>query len=268
MPELHTRREAASVLLGASVALAAASAEASSQAARPNRSVRIDARPAAISIELGKTALIVVDMQNDFGSKDGMFDRAGIDIKGIQAVVPAVRSAVASARAAELPIIYLKMAFRPDLSDAGPPTGPNLIKHAPLHVGETITTPDGRRSRVLIRDTWNTDIIPELKPGPKDAVVYKSRFSGFHNPELHDLLQRRGIQNLIFTGCTTSVCVESTVRDAMFHDYRCVVLEDCTAEPIGATESRTNHQASLLVIQTLFGWVSDSQKLKTALALA
>lgn len=268
MPPLHTRREAASVLVGAAATLATVSAEGAPRAARPSRTVRIHARPAPISIDLRRTALLVVDMQNDFGAKGGMFDRAGIDIKGIQAVVPAVRSAVAFARTAGLPIVYLKMAFQPDLSDAGPPTGPNLIKHAPLHVGETITAPNGRSSRILIRDTWNTDIIPELKPKPGDAVLYKTRFSGFYNTPLHDLLQRRGIANLIVTGCTTSVCVESTVRDAMFRDYRCIVLEDCTAEPIGATEQRTNHEGSLLTMQILFAWISDSQKLRSALAAA
>jgi ureidoacrylate peracid hydrolase len=63
------------------------------------------------------------------------------------------------------------------------------------------------------------------------------------------------------TGCTTSVCVESTVRDAMFRDYRCLVVEDCTGEPVGFEETRSNHEASLLVIERLFGWITDSEKL-------
>ena len=68
------------------------------------------------------------------------------------------------------------------------------------------------------------------------------------------------------TGWTTSVCVESTVRDAMFRDYHCVVLADCTAEPIGNDLLRSNHEASLLTIQLLFGWVSDSGRFIGALA--
>ena len=71
--------------------------------------------------------------------------------------------------------------------------------------------------------------------------------------------RRRAINNLIFTGCTTSVCVDSTIRDAMFRDYRCVLLADCTGEPIGGDLARSNHEASLLTIQTLFGWVSSSE---------
>jgi ureidoacrylate peracid hydrolase len=229
--------------------------------------IKIEARPEAIVFDSMRTAVLVIDMQNDFGSKGGMFDRAGIDISGIRAVVPQVRSALAAAREASLPIIYLKMAFRSDLSDAGPPTAPNLLKHGPLHVGSAVTAPDGTPSRILVRDTWNTEIIPELQPGVDDAVVYKSRFSGFYRTELDDLLKQRGIETLIVTGCTTSVCVESTVRDAMFRDYRCIVLEDCTAEPIGATAPRTNHEASLLTMQILFAWISDSNKLEQALSV-
>ena len=196
-----------------------------------------------------------------------MFDRAGIDISGIRAVVPHVSTALAAARGASLPIIYVKMAFKPDLSDAGPPTGPNLLKHAPMHVGEAMTTPNGSPSRILIRNTWGTDVISDLRPEPEDVMIYKCRFSGFYRTELDEMLKRRRIEALIVTGCTTSVCVESTVRDAMFRDYRCIVLEDCTAEPIAATAPRSNHEASLLTMQVLFAWISDSRKLATALSV-
>ena len=268
MAQLHSRREVGSTLLAiAGIAAVSGTASASSQAksAKSARSVEIEARPEAITVDLDKTAVLVIDMQNDFGSKGGMFERAGIDISVIRAVVPRVCSVLAAARAASLPIIYLKMAFKADMSDAGPVTAPNLVKHAPLRVGEAITAPNGRPSRILIRDTWNTEIIPELRPQPGDDVVYKSRFSGFYQTELDAVLRRRGVETLIVTGCTTSVCVESTVRDAMFRNYRCIVLEDCTAEPIAATAPRTNHEASLLTMQILFAWISDCDQLVRAL---
>jgi ureidoacrylate peracid hydrolase len=272
MAKIHNRREVTAGMLGVTglATLLSSGAIASTSiladAGRTSRMITIDSRPEPITIDLAKTAVVVIDMQNDFGATGGMFDRAGIDISGIRAVVPQMRSALAAARAASLPIFYLKMAFRPDLSDAGPPTAPNLLKHAPLHVGAAVTAPDGTPSRILIRDTWNTEIIPELRPAAGDAIVYKSRFSGFYRTELDDLLKGRGIETLIVTGCTTSVCVESTVRDAMFRDYRCIVLEDCTAEPIGAAAPRSNHEASLLTMQILFAWISDSAKLSQALS--
>ena len=229
------------------------------------RHVLIEARPEPITIDLNKTAVLVIDMQNDFGSKGGMFDLAGIDISGIRAVVPNIKSTLNTARAASLPIIFIKMAFRPDLSDAGPPTGPNLLKHALLNVGKVARAPDGWPTRILIRDNWGTEVIPELRPAAGDGEFYKSRFSGFYRTKLDETLKERGIEALIITGCTTSVCVESTVRDAMFRDYRCLVLEDCAAEPIAANAPRSNHEASLLTMQILFAWISDSGKLASTL---
>lgn len=228
--------------------------------------VTLEARPDALQIDLAQTAAIVVDMQNDFGAPGGMFDRAGIDISGITAAAEATQSALEAVRAAGIPVVYVRMAHSPDLSDAGPLDGPHWIKHAPLRVGDEIEAPDGSEGRILIRDTWNTQILDSLAPEPGDHVVTKHRYSGFFETNLDEVLKGLGARYLLITGCTTSVCVEATVRDAMYRDYSCVVLEDCTAEPIGSGESRTNHQASLLVIQTLYGWVSSSASVREALA--
>src|SRR5262249_35842256 len=121
--------------------------------------------------------------------------------------------------------------------------------------------PDGTESRILIRDTWNTEIVPELKPHPDDVIIYKHRYSGFYETDLDAKLKRSGTKYLIVTGCTTSVCVESTVRDAMFRDYSCVLLADCTGE----LPENGNHEASLFLIRTNFGWVSGSDELVNAL---
>lgn len=216
-------------------------------------------------IALTRTAVLVVDMQNDFGTKGGMFDRAGIDLTTVQQAVGPTARVLAAARQTGIPIVYLKMGFRPDLSDLGPADSPNRTRHLRCGVGETIRASDGTESRILIRDTWNTDILPELAPEPSDVVLYRHRFSGFYQTDLDAILTRLGISSLIVTGWTTSIRVESTVRDAMFRDYACVVLEDCTGEPIGHGLSRSNHDASLIVIQTLFGWVARSEAFIAAL---
>jgi len=172
---------------------------------------------------------------------------------------------VQTARRAGLKIVYLKMGFQPDLSDLGDEDSPNRVRHLHFGVGQPNRAPDGREGRFLIRDSWNTDIIDELRPETGDIVLYKTRFSGFYRTELDDTLRNLGIRTLIFTGCTTSVCVDSTIRDAMFRDYNCVLLTDCTGEPIGSNTVRSNHDASLLVIQTLFGWVTQSDRFLAAL---
>jgi ureidoacrylate peracid hydrolase len=233
---------------------------------RNNNVICIDANPEPINIEPSKTVVLVVDMQNDFGSKGGMFDRAGLDISMIQATVRPTSNVLRAARNVGIPIVYLKMGFRPDLSDLGTADSPNRTRHLHFGVGQKMTAPDGTEGRVLIRDTWNTDIVPELKPESRDIVIYKSRFSGFFETELEDVLKRLGVKFLITTGCTTSVCVESTVRDAMFRDYSCVLLADCMGEPIGNDLPRSNHEASLLTMHTLFGWVSKSTDVLKSLA--
>jgi ureidoacrylate peracid hydrolase len=227
--------------------------------------VTIEARPEPITIDTDHTAAVVVDMQNDFGAKGGMFDRAGIDISVIRGVIEPTARALKAIRQAGLTVVYLKMGYQPDLSDLGAADSPNRIKHHPLAVGTTMTAPDGRTSRLLIRDTWNTEIIEELTPQNGDVVLYKTRYSGFYETDLNRVLRSRSVTSLVVTGCTTSICVESTIRDAMFRDYRCVLLEDCVAEPIGHGLSRTNHEASILAIQLLFGWVSNSAELIRAL---
>jgi len=240
-------------------------ASASSNSAR-NNIVTIDAKPGPIAIQTAKTAVIVIDMQNDFGTKGGMFDLAGIDISMIQKAVNPTAKVLAAARENGLKIIYLKMGYHPDLSDLGTADSVNRIRHVQsMHVGKTVRAPDGTESRILVRDTWNTDIVAALKPEPGDVVIYKTRFSGFYETELHSILKGLGIKHLIITGCTTSVCVESTIRDAMFRDYHPVLLADCTAEPIGYGLPRSNHEASLLTIQVLLGWVSNSNEFIKAL---
>jgi len=232
---------------------------------RTGQSITIEARPEPISIDPAKTAVIVVDMQNDFCSKGGMLDRNGVNITGIRNAVASTAGVLLLARQSGLKIVYLKMAFRADLSDLGSPDSVNRNRHLQWGVGLPVTAPDGIRSQVLIRDTWNTEIVDELKPHPDDIVLYKNRFSGFYGTDLDERLHDLGVKYLIITGCTTSICVESTVRDAMFRDYLCVLLADCMSEPIGQDLARSNHAASLLVAEALLGWVSDSNRFSSAL---
>ena len=232
------------------------------------RIVNVETTAGSAAIDLARAAVLVVDMQNDFGSKGGMFERAGIDVSSIRAAVEPTARVLESARRAALPVVYLKMGFQPDLSDLGAPGSPNRERHLGWSVGERVTDPSGRPSRILIRDTWNTDVLDELKPQPGDRIVYKNRFSGFYETDLDSILASLGVRWLIVTGCTTSICVESTIRDAMFRDYACVLLADCSAEPIGSKLPRTNHDASLLLVEAAFGSVSRSAHFVRALETA
>lgn len=230
-----------------------------------HKTATISASPNPLQFDIAKSALLVIDMQNDFGSEGGMFHRAGIDISAIQSAVSPTKDAIQAARAHAMPIIYLKMGFKADLSDAGPTDSPNYLRHQRMAVGAPIQAPDGSQSRILIRDTWNTDLLPALASKAGDVVLYKHRYSGFFETELDNVLKQLGVKYLIVTGCTTSICVDSTIRDAMFRDYQCVLLEDCSAEPIGNGLARSNHDASLLTIHVLLGWTSTSRQFIAAL---
>jgi hypothetical protein len=101
------------------------------------RQITVEAKPAPISIDSRDTAVLVVDMQNDFGTEGGMFHRAGIDISPIKAVVKPITGVLAAARAHGMRAVYLKMGFESDLSDSGPVGSPNRDRHAFLSVGQT-----------------------------------------------------------------------------------------------------------------------------------
>ena len=150
----------------------------------------VDAKPEALPIAPARSAAIAVDMQNDFGSEGGMFALAGIDISGIRKAIAPTARALAAARRASINVVYLKMGFRPDLSDAGGPDVPNWVKHGNCAWAKQLPPRMGRQVGYLIRDTWNTDILPDLAPEPGDVVLYKHRYSGFYETDLDNILQR------------------------------------------------------------------------------
>ena len=116
-----------------------------------SRTFTLDAKPTSITLDTAKTAIVVVDMQDDFGTKGGMFDRAGIDISLIQRAVPTTARVLAAGRKAGIKVVYLKMAYKPDLSDMGAPGSPNRRVHEQImHVGTTVRAPNGAESRILV----------------------------------------------------------------------------------------------------------------------
>jgi ureidoacrylate peracid hydrolase len=251
---------------------------------RPNAEplrITLDARPHPITLDLQETAVLVSDMQNDFSTKGGLFDRAGIDLSGIHATVAPIARVLVSARSAGVPVVYIKYGHRPDLSDLYRPGSLLRERWLGCGVGQSAQSPDGQGGRIAILGTWNTEIIEELKPEPGDIVVHKHHYSAFHETELDAVLRGLGIKYLIVTGCTTSVCVESTIRDAHSRDYACILLDDCTAEPsgqgatgyVGAPEPGgapgrgSNYEATLFLVQAVFGWVSDSTSVSNAFAI-
>jgi ureidoacrylate peracid hydrolase len=215
---------------------------------------RLNARPEPVEIDLRQTAVIVVDMQNGFASRGGMLDIAGNDISGAPAVVKSIGAVLTAARAAGLPVVYLQMGFKPDLSNSGGPESPNWHKELALRL---MNCRPELKGKLLIEGTWDFAIVEQLRPQPGDLVIVKTRYSGFARTTLDAELRARGIRYLLFTGIATNVCVESTLRDAFFLDYWPILITDAAM----AAGPPNMQEASLFNIESFFGWTVPSGEL-------
>jgi ureidoacrylate peracid hydrolase len=214
----------------------------------------LDAKPNPLTVDFKKSAIVVVDMQNAFASKGGMLDIAGLDITDASRVIRTIRSVIEAARPNGVAVVYLRMAYKPDLSDSGGPNSPNF--HKELAMSLMCSRPE-LKGKVLTEGTWDAEIVEDLAPQPADLVITKTRYSGFAGTPLDSQLRMRGIQYLFFAGIATNVCVESTLRDAYFHDYWPILLRDA-AMPAGPPAA---HDATLFNVESFFGWTTSSQDL-------
>ncbi|MET0194498.1 MAG: isochorismatase family cysteine hydrolase [Hyphomicrobiaceae bacterium] len=220
-------------------------------------SVTITAEPGPITLDLARTALIIIDMQRDFLEPGGFGETLGNDVSLLAAAVEPCRAVLQAARHRGMLVIHTREGHRPDLSDAPP---------AKVERGEPslrIGAP-GPMGRILVRGEAGHDIIPSLYPAVGEPVIDKPGKGAFYQTELELMLRNRGIDNLFVCGVTTEVCVNTTVREANDRGYRCIVLSDCCASYFPHF-----HEAGLAMIKAqggIFGWVSASKPVLDALA--
>ncbi len=180
------------------------------------------------------TCLIVVDMQNDFCAPGGLWHSLGLDLRMTAEVIPRIKALTEGARQVGIPVIYIKMTNLPGIESLSP----TRIRHM---VFKTHLAEDQIVCKV---GSWGAEILPEIAPEHGDLVIQKWRYSAFSGTALDQVLRSKGIQTVILCGTTTSVCVESTARDAFAADYYTVVASDC------ASDVRLDwHEASLLLMQ-------------------
>ena len=223
--------------------------------------LRLATRPEPIEVTLGKSAVIVVDMQNAFASRGGLLDLAGIDISGAGQVVGTIRSVLDGARRAGVQVVYLQTGYKPDLSNGGGEASPNPRKETALCL---MRARPELRGTLLVEGTWDFAIVDELKPQSGDLVILKTRYSGFAGTTLDSALRVRDIRHLFFVGIATNVCVESTLRDAYFQEYWPVLVTDGTmqAGPPAA------QQATIFNVESFFGWTLTADSLLGSLQAA
>jgi nicotinamidase-related amidase len=218
--------------------------------------ILLDAEPEALEVDLDTTAFVIIDMQRDFLEPGGFGETLGNDVSLLQAAVAPNRAVLEKLRELGLTIIHTREGHLPDLSDAHPA---KVERGNPsLRIGSP-----GPMGRILIRGEDGHDIVPELYPVDGEIIIDKPGKGAFYNTTLGDLLKEKGVTNLLVTGVTTEVCVNTTVREANDRGYRCIVLSDCCASYFPEF-----HEMGLRMIKAqggIFGWVSNSEKLLSAL---
>ncbi len=188
-------------------------------------------------------ALLVIDMQNGFVSKGGSYDLMGLNVSKYNDVVPSLKRLIAFCRQVKIPIFY-SQAVREE-------SGIDLLTRShrilPKSREERI-----KRRPICIRGSWDAEIVEELKPNFDDHVVIKRRDSVFQDTEVEVWLRSLGIDSIIFAGIDTSICVESSLRDAFNHGYDIILISDATSS------NNLNHYNSTLDnIRNYYGLVMN-----------
>ncbi len=207
----------------------------------------IDSRTAIRIREYGIVpALVVIDVQNGFVSKSGSYDKLGIDISYYQKIIPTVKGLLEHCKSIGIPI-YFTNAIRE-------PSGFDLLTKTHKIL------PQAREERIkdvpiCVRGTWDAEIIEELKPSTSN-IITKRRDSTFQGTNLDEELRSRGIDTVIFCGVDTSMCVESSVREAFNLGYDVVVVSDATA-----SMNPSRYECTLDDVKSFYGLVIESREL-------
>ena len=212
-----------------------------------------------IKIDLAKTALIVVDMQNDFCHPDGWLAHIGVDVTPARSPIAPLQTLLPNLRSHNVPIIWLNWGNRPDLLNisAG-------LRHVYNPSGQGVGLGDPLPTNgapVLVIDSWAAAIVDELTQESSDIHVAKYRMSGFWDTPLDSILKNLGKTTIFFAGVNADQCVMATLQDANFLGYDCILVEDCTA----TTSPEFCMQSTIYNVNQCFGFVTKSSNILASL---
>ncbi len=197
--------------------------------------------PARWELVRGRTALVVIDPQNDFLHEEGWYAQQGIDISHMRRTIEPTKELVAEARRRGVPVVWTRHGYA-DAAEAGP-----FLELRPfLEEGG------------LRRGTWGWELYDELDVQPEDPIVAKNRLSAFFNTNLEDVLRDLGAETVLIAGVLTNQCVAATSKDASFRDLKPIVVEECT----GTTLPHL-HEPAIEMMKV--GW-ADVRSVEEALA--
>jgi ureidoacrylate peracid hydrolase len=206
------------------------------------RSFELDAR---------RTALLVIDVQNDFCHPNGYFARFGFDVSPCAEVVPRIARVVTTARRRGLQVVWTMS------TNADPPL--HRLRPARFRRSAAGERPPDQ----FVPGSWGWRIVDGLEPDATELVVRKPRYDAFLRTTLEDDFRSRGVTTVVATGVITNCCVDTTARSAFMRGFDVLVLRDCVAT---FAEEHDLHDASLRNLAQLFAVVADEAALEEALA--
>jgi nicotinamidase-related amidase len=218
--------------------------------------ITVPAEPYEFTFNPETCALLIIDMQRDFLEPGGFGETLGNDVSQLRSTIEPNKKLLAAWRARGWSVIHTREGHRPDLGCL--PPAKKIRGRSPTTIGD-----HGPMGRILIRGEEGHDIIQELYPKFGEAVIDKPGKGAFYATDLHAILMNRGIKQLVVTGVTTEVCVNTTVREANDRGYDCLVPSDCVGSYFPEF-----HEMGLKMIKAqggIFGWVSDSTSVLAAL---
>jgi len=225
----------------------------------PSHPISFAAQPQCLTIDLNRTALLVIDMQNDFCAEGGWLSHIGVDITPVRRPIAPLTRLLPALRQAGVPVLWVNWGNRPDRLNLSPSL---LHVYKPTGTGVGLGDPvPATGFAVLERDSWGAAITAPLSAEPSDIKIDKYRMSGFWDTPLDSILRNLGVTTLLFAGVNSDQCVLCTLQDANFLGYDCVLLRDCaaTTSPDYCTE------ATLYNVKQCFGFVAESDNLIAAL---
>jgi nicotinamidase-related amidase len=205
-----------------------------------------------LHLDLAKTAILVIDMQNDFCHPDGWLAHIGVDVTPARTPIEPLQKLLPILRQVNIPVIWLNWGNRPDLMNISA----NVL-HVYNPTGEGVGLGDplpANGAQVLMKDSWAAAVVSELEQLPQDIHIDKYRMSGFWDTPLDSILRNLGRTTLLFTGVNADQCVMATLQDANFLGYDCLLVKDCTA----TTSPEYCWLATLYNVKQCFGFVTDS----------
>lgn len=223
------------------------------------RPIRCVAQPEPIQVDMARSALIIIDMQNDFLNAEGWFAAIrDAQVGPLSTIIPRINAVATAFRDHGAPVIHLNWGVRADLANLPP----NVIDKGSScgqtpGYGDTIASGD-----VLVEGSWGAASVPGIKQSDTDITVFKHRLSGFQDNELDQILRRLGVTTLFYTGVNLDRCVFATLMDGCFQGYDAVLIEDASTTVSPAPVS----DAILYLIRLLYGFTTKTDALLDALS--